>query len=425
MRRYRDHALKMDREDPLAHLRDNFYLPGNKIYLEGNSLGLLNKQAEARIMESIQEWKDLGIDGWLSARSPWYWLAEKVGAKMSKLVGAKPGEVIATGGTTQNIHTLFSAFYRPDDRRRKIVADILSFPSDLYAIQSIINLKGGDPEKDLVLVQSVNGKHLAESDFIDHLSDEVSIVWLSPVLYQSGQLLDVADIAREARGQGVLVGLDCSHSAGVVPHTLHENNIDFATWCGYKYLNGGPGSTGFLFVHEKHQDQEPGLQGWFGYKKRQQFAMHPSFDHEPGAAGWQTSTPNILSLAALDGSLDLLNEVGIEVIRKKSLFLTDFLMECVQNMLLPAHKDLKIVTPADSAQRGGHVSLQHPAADLMSIALNNRGVIVDHRPPDIIRMSPSALYSSFQDVYSALEILKVIMDDGNLEQYDSGVKWVP
>ena len=425
MSRYRDKALEMDREDPLAHLRDNFYLPDNKIYLEGNSLGLLNKQAEARIMESIQEWKDLGIDGWLSARSPWFWLAEKVGAKMSKLVGAKPGEVIATGGTTQNIHTLFSAFYRPDDRRRKIVADVLSFPSDLYAIQSIIKLKGGDPEKDLVLVQSKNGSHLSESDFIDKLRDDVAIVWLSPVLYQSGQLLNIIDLARAARDNGILVGLDCSHSAGVVPHSLHDNHIDFATWCGYKYLNGGPGSTGFLFVHGKHQDQEPGLQGWFGYKKRQQFSMHPHFVHEPGASGWQTSTPNILSLACLDGSLDLLDDVGIIAIRDKSLLLTDFLIECAENVILPDHQDLKIITPADSARRGGHISLQHPDARLISLAFNDRGVVVDHRPPDIVRMSPSALYTSFQDVYSALEILKVILDEGNFEKYDNGVKWVP
>ncbi len=425
MSRYRDQAIEKDREDPLAHLRDNFYLPDSKIYLEGNSLGLVSRQAEARIQESIQEWKDLGINGWLSARSPWFWLAEKVGAKMANLVGAKPGEVIATGGTTQNIHTLFSAFYKPAERRRKIVADILSFPSDLYAIQSIIKLKGGDPGRDLVLVQSENGNHLAESDFIDHLHEDVAIIWLSPVLYQSGQLLDIVSITRAAQDKGVLVGLDCSHSAGAVPHTLHDHHIDFATWCGYKYLNGGPGSTGFLFVHEKHKNQEPGLQGWFGFKKRQQFHMQSTFDHEPGAGGWQISTPNILSLACLDGSLDLLNQVGMVAIRKKSLLLTDFLMECVQDIILAAHPDVKIITPKDSDRRGGHVSLQHPAAQLISVALNDHGVVVDHRPPDIIRMSPSALYSSFQDVYNALDILRAILAEGNLERYDAGEKWVP
>ena len=225
-----DYALQMDVEDPLAGYKDRFYhLPG-KIYMDGNSLGLLSTDAEDALLNILDEWKTLGIGGWSGGEIPWITYAEWLGAMEAGIVGAEPDEVVVCGGTTANLHALVATFYQPEGKRKKILADELNFPSDLYALVAQIRLRGGDPDKDLILVESRDGHIIDEDDIIDAMSDEVAIVLLPSVYYRSGQLLDMGRLTLEARRRCIPIGFDCSHSVGVVPHYFKNWGVDFAFW---------------------------------------------------------------------------------------------------------------------------------------------------------------------------------------------------
>ncbi len=396
------HALALDAHDPLAGFRARFHLPPGTIYMLGNSLGLVSLDAEASILHALDDWKRLGVDGWSDADPPWFRLAETIGQSACALVGALPGEVVATGTTTVNVHSLLATFYRPGGRRTRILADELNFPSDLYAIQGHLRMRGLDPAEHLVLARSTDGRTLDEARIIDLMTDEIALVHLPSVLYRSGQLLDVERLAAAAAGHGIPLSLDCCHSAGTVPHRLHDWNVDCAMWCGYKYLNAGPGSTAFLFVHQKHWAQKPLLSGWFGFVKARQFEMLPEFDHERSAGGWQISSPGILGAAALEGALRITLEAGVDRIREKSIALTEYLIGLV-DALVPGAREgasVRIGSPRDPARRGGHVSLEcGPSARRVFDSLRAHGIAVDFRPPDVIRVAPAALYNTFHEVW--------------------------
>jgi len=247
-----DYALKLDAEDPLAAFKGRFYHIPGAIYMDGNSLGLMSKDAEETLMRVVNEWKLLGIGGWSKGKIPWIDYGERLGDMEASLVGAEPGEVVVTNSTTVNIHNLVTTFYKPENTRRKILADELNFPSDLYALHAQIQLKGGNPEKDLILVKSRDGNLIEEDDIIDAMTQQVALALLPSVYYKSGQLLDMERLAREAHKEGIIIGFDCSHSVGVVPHHLDRWEVDFAVWCNYKYMNAGPGSTASLYVNKKH-----------------------------------------------------------------------------------------------------------------------------------------------------------------------------
>ncbi|MDQ3811793.1 MAG: aminotransferase class V-fold PLP-dependent enzyme, partial [Chloroflexota bacterium] len=228
----------MDARDPLASFRDRFYVPSGTLYFDGNSLGLLSREAERAVLEALDAWRKLAIDGWTSGPRPWFYLGEELGAAQADLVGALPSEVVVTGAITTNLHALLATFFRPGDGRTRIVADELDFPSDLYALRSHLQLRGLDPADHLVLVRSRDGRTIDEADVLAALDrPDVALAWLPSVLYRSGQLLDVARLAAAARERGILLGLDCAHSMGSVPHHLHDWGVDFAVWCTYKYLN--------------------------------------------------------------------------------------------------------------------------------------------------------------------------------------------
>lgn len=405
----RSDARKRDREDPLKKYRREFYRPGRVIYMDGNSLGLCSRRAKRTLLKHWTAWKKQGIGGWLNADPPWFTLGENLGAKAAPLVGALSNEVIAAGSTTVNIHALLSGFYRPGRKKRKILVDALNFPTDLYAAAAQIRLHGGDPDRDLIRVESADGVILAEEEIIGHMNEEVAVALLPSVLYGSGQLLNIKRLTEAAHDNGILIGFDCSHSAGTVDHRLHEWGVDFAMWCSYKYMNGGPGSIAFMFVHEKHFDRTPSMTGWWGYVKNRQFDMLPRFEPERGAAGWQISTPGVLSAAPLEGSLQMLAEAGIRKVREKSLALTGYLMELF-DAWIGAPYDMRIVTPREPSRRGGHVALEHEQAWRITQALKARGVIPDFRPPSVIRLAPSALYISFEEVRTGMRRLKKIMD---------------
>ncbi|UCH84238.1 MAG: kynureninase, partial [Candidatus Latescibacterota bacterium] len=393
-------ARLLDADDPLASVRGYFDVPPGKIYMLGNSLGLMSTTAAEAVQRVLEEWRSLAIDGWLDGNPPWFYLAERTGEAAASLIGAAPDEVICTGTTTFNIHSLVSTFYRPELGRTRIIACALDFPTDIYALKSQIALHGLDWRDHLVLIDGDERGLANEDEIIDAMTDDVAIVHVASVLYRSGQLLDIERLASAARKRGIVIGFDCSHSAGVVPHRLDELDIDFAVWCGYKYLCGGPGAPGFIYLNKKHFDRDPGLAGWFGYVKERQFELNLEFEHARCAGGWQVSSPGILGAAALAGALEIIEEAGIERIREKSLLMTAYMIDLVEELLTDAPYGFGILTPRESHRRGGHVALtRHEDALNIKEALGARGVVVDFRPPNVIRIAPSPLNSTFSDIW--------------------------
>ncbi|RFB18062.1 kynureninase [Bacillus sp. HNG] len=410
-----EQARKLDREDPLAKFREEFYLQANTNYMDGNSLGLLSKRAEQSLLDSLEDWKEFGIDGWTQGRQPWFYMSEKASELLAPLVGASPEEVIITGSTTVNLHQLVSTFYQPKGKRAKIVADELNFPSDIYALQSQVRIHGFNPEEQLVRVKSRDGRYLAEEDIIDAMTDEVALVVLPSILYRSGQILDMERLTNEAHKRGILIGFDGCHSVGAIPHSFSEWDVDFAFWCNYKHLNGGPGAVAGLYVNRKHFGVRPGLAGWFGSNKEKQFDMEHTFTPAESAGAFQIGTPHVLSLAPLLGSLNMFAEAGIEHIRTKSLLLTNFLIELIDTELVGM--GFTIGTPREESVRGGHVGLEHNEAARICKALKENGIIPDFRAPNMIRLAPVPLYNSFEDVWNVVQMLKTIMEEKQYEKY--------
>jgi kynureninase len=406
-------ALARDAADPLARCRERFYLLPDRIYLDGNSLGLLSREAEAETLAALEQWKTLAIAGWLSADPPWFALGEELGALVAPLVGAEPAAVVITGTTTVNQHALTATFYRPRGARRKIVATALDFPSDVYALQSLIRLHGGDPARDLVLVPSRDGRAIAEEDIIVALGGDVALALLPAVLYRSGQLLDIPCLAAAARERDIPLGFDCAHSIGAVPHQFDAWGVDWAFWCSYKYLNAGPGATGGLYVNRRHWGTAPGLAGWWGYEKTRQFDMVHTWEGAAGAGAWQISTPPLLATAPLRGSLRLMHEAGIAALRAKSLAQTAYLARLLEVTGLTAPPyGFAIGTPMAPGRRGGHLAVEHADAPRIARALKARGIIPDFRAPNVIRFAPAPLYTTYHELWQTVRALKEIVDNG-------------
>ncbi|MBE0663550.1 MAG: kynureninase [Bacteroidales bacterium] len=404
-----DHARELDRNNTLSSFRQRFYLPEDKIYLDGNSLGLLSVDAEKSLLRVLDEWKTLGIDGWLHGKRPWFWFAEEIGAMAAQLVGARSDEVVLTGTTTINIHALVSSFYQPQGKRVKILVDELNFPSDIYALQGQLKLKGVDPAKNLVLVKANNQGLLDEDDIIEQMNDEIALVFLPSVLYRSGQLLDMKKLTKAAHSRSITIGFDCSHSVGAVPHFFDDWEVDFAIWCSYKYLNGGPGCAAFLYANQKHFGKDPLMAGWFGCNKEKQFDMLNTFIPADNAGRWQISSPGILGTSPIEGAMTIMLEAGITNIRRQSLMLTDYLVALFRERIMKHFDGFRIATPLKAEQRGGHIAIEHIEALRICKALKDWGIIPDYRPPNIIRLAPVALYNTFEEVYTAIEIFADIM----------------
>jgi kynureninase len=398
----RDAAIRCDAEDPLRAFRDRFHVRPGTIYLDGNSLGLPCRDAEDAIGEALDAWRNRGIDGWTQGDRPWFWIGERLGEMQAGLVGAYGDEVVVTGGTTTNLHALVSTFYRPDGLRTRIVTDATTFPSDRYALASQVALRGFDPRTDLVAVGN-DADRVDEDELIRALGPDVAFAWFNAVDYRTGRLLDLGRLARECTVRGIPVGLDLAHSAGALPHQLHDWGVDCATWCTYKYLNGGPGAVGSLFVHRRHHGAIPGLAGWWGNDKSNQFDMAPEFVPAPSAGAWQVGTPSVLGAAGLYGSLAVANDAGIDRVRAKSLALTGLLLDLVDARLAPL--GFASPTPREAKRRGGHVAVTHPEAAGVVRALKSRGVVPDFRPPNIVRLAPIAFYTRYVDVWDAVDIL--------------------
>ena len=401
-------ARKLDEEDERSFV-NKFYKIPDIIYMDGNSLGLMPKDGEYALMSAVGDYKKLGIDGWMGAKSPWFYYPESLGERMAELVGGLYDEVVVTGSTTVNIHNMLATFYKPSGKRVKLLMDELNFPSDIYAAQGHMRLHGLSNEH-LILVKSRDGSTLSEDDIIDAFTDEIKVALLPAVLYRSGQLLDIERLTKKAHEKGILIGFDCCHSVGSVPHKLHEWDVDFATWCCYKYLNGGPGAPAGLYVNRRHHGTAPGLPGWFSSSKEKQFDMALDLEPAKSAGAWQIGTPGIFSMAPLDGSLKVFEGFGMDNVRKKSLHMTAYMMYLID--LMPAGEyGFTIATPREPARRGGHVALAHKEEALrINACLKKRGVVPDFRYPDIIRFAPVALYTTYHEIWQTVRIIKEIMD---------------
>ncbi len=411
-----EYAKEMDRKDILRAYRDEFYLIPQTVYMDGNSLGILSKRAEQSLLTVLGMWRAQGIDGWTQGEQPWYYLSEKLGEMCAHLVGASKEEVIITGSTTSNLHQLLSTFYKPTEKKTKILVDELNFPSDLYAVRSHLALHGLTDEH-MKIIKGRNGHTLEKEDIIEAMSDDVAVIILPGVLYRSGQILAMEELTRAARERNILIGFDLCHSIGAIPHKLKEWDVDFAFWCTYKHLNGGPGSVAGLFVHERHLSKKPGLAGWFGSNKEKQFDLDIYMTPALTAGAFQIGTPHILSAAPLYGSLEMFQEAGMESIRQKSLLLTDYMMDLIDEEL--SQFSFSIVSPREATERGGHVFIVHEEAARICKALKERKVIPDFRAPNGIRLAPVALYNSFEDVWIAINCLKEIMLQHEYMKYEN------
>ncbi len=413
-------AIESDLKDPLKTFRDRFLIPdksnGEKvIYLAGNSLGLQPNTVRSYIEQELKDWETLGVEGHVHAKNPWMPYHELLTGKTARIVGALPEEVINMNTLTANLHFLFISFYRPDSSRFKILIESNAFPSDHYAVQSQIKFHAGfagkkqfDENEALIEMNPRSGEDKIRTEDIEELidreGDSIALIWFAGVNYYSGQAFDIKKITEAAHKKGCIAGFDLAHSAGNMLLKLHDWNVDFAVWCNYKYLNGGPGAIGGAFVHEKYlQDSSlPKFLGWWGHDKKTRFLMDHKYIPIPTAESWQVSNPPVFQLAALNASLDIFEEAGIENLRIKSEKLTAYL-----EFLLKENNDanIEIITPSEINERGCQLSLRVKAGgkDLYN-RLIKEGVICDWREPDVIRVAPVPLYNTFEDVRKFYEV---------------------
>lgn len=364
-----DFARQLDAEDPLRHFRERFHLPLGAdgkplIYLAGNSLGLMPKSARQIVEQELDDWAKLAVDAHLDGATPWYSYHETLRQPMARLVGAQPNEVICMNSLTVNLHLMMATFYRPTKSRNKILMEEPAFPSDTYAIKTQIVHHGFDPSDALVLARPRDGEFTVRQDDIEAAlkwhGEQIALVLIGGVNFFTGQLFDIEKITSAARKQGCAVGFDLAHATGNMPLALHEWNVDFAVWCSYKYLNGGPGAVAGAFVHDRHATNRelPRLAGWFGNDPATRFRLHlePEFIPVPSADGWQISNPPILSMAPLRASLAIFDEAGgMELLRAKSIKLTGYLQFLLSE--LDGRKLFNVITPNEPGARGCQLSI--------------------------------------------------------------------
>jgi kynureninase len=405
----KEFAVAQTARDALLAFRDRFHIPkmadgSDCIYLSGHSLGLQPKSTRNYLEQELQEWARLGVEAHFQARHPWMPYHETLTEPIGRLVGALPIEVVAMNSLTVNLHLMMVSFYRPTAQRNKIVIEANSFPSDQYAVKSQIQYHGYDPADSLIELKPRTGETWIRAEDLEELivrdGEKIALVMLGGVNYYNGQAFDFRRITNVGHARGCVVGFDLAHAAGNLPLKLHDWNIDFAVWCCYKYLNGGPGAIAGCFVHERHaRDAElPRFAGWWGHDKISRFRMPPDFQAIPGAEGWQLSNPSILSAAALRASLEIFDEATMQRLRAKSELLTGYLEFLLDQDIA---KKFSIITPRDSANRGAQLSLrvaEHGRA--VCDALANDGIICDWREPDILRVAPVPLYNTFSDVHT-------------------------
>ena len=410
---FAEEAARFDAADPLAPLRAEFLRPvaadGRPIlHFAGHSLGLQPRLAREAVLEVLDDWATLGVEGHFAARRPWLSYHELLTEATARLVGAQPEEVVVMNTLSVNVHLMMVSFYRPTPKRFRILIEGGAFPSDRYAIASQAKFHGFDPE---VAIQELTPRPgetaLRDEDILATIAqygEHIALILLGNCNYLTGQRFDLAAITRAGHAEGCHVGFDLAHGAGNLLLNLHDDGPDFAVWCNYKYLNAGPGGLGGVFVHQRHLGRSdiPRFAGWWGHDKASRFQMGPHFQPMPTAEAWQLSNPPILALAALRASMALFDAAGMPALTQKAAWLTDFLYR--QLLTLPADA-VTLMTPTEPHRRGTMLTIRVPGqADQLVAFLQRNGAEVDLRRPDIVRIAPVPLYTSAGDV-AALGVL--------------------
>jgi len=422
-----DFADFMDNEDPLRRLRDKFQFPtlgsipcettGDQdspcIYLCGNSLGLKPKLADVYMKEQLDNWGEQGVFMHFNGRIPAA-LADQPGKEITaSIVGAKSAAAVTImNGLTVNLHLLMMAFYQPSGKRNKILIEDHAFPSDRYAVRSMLRMKGVG-EEGMLLVKPRKGEDTIRTedilDMIEANKDDIALVMLSGLQYYTGQKFEMDKITRAGKQAGCMVGWDLAHAVGNVELKLSEWGADFAVWCSYKYLNSGAGGIGGAFVHESHhRDMPPHLEGWWSNSQETRFEMRDKVDPAIGAESFRLCNPPPW-LAALNlASLEIFQEAGMEAILTKQFLITGYLEHLLTTRL---GKHLKVITPKDTNQRGSQLSLVFNC-DLNAVhkRIENKGIICDVRYPNAMRIAPAPLYVSYKDVLQFVDILQEALE---------------
>lgn len=395
MRFSRADAQTLDHRDPLAPKRAEFLVPEGLVYLDGNSLGVLPKSVPQHLDQVVREqWGQDLIQSW--NKHTWIDLPTRVGAKIAKLIGAQPGEVVAADSTSVNLFKVLLAALRLRPERKVIVSDIDNFPTDLYIAQGVNQLLGGEYQLRLVKAAELESA----------IDQETAVVMLTEVDYRTGALYDMKRVTSLTHQHGAISLWDLAHSAGALPVNLNACGVDFAVGCGYKYLNGGPGAPAYLFVAGKHQGEAvPFLSGWMGH--RAPFAFDPYYQPSGDIRRLTVGTPQVLSMSALDQALEAFRDVDMSLVREKSLKLTDLFIELMEP--LSAQYGFTLVSPREGARRGSQVCYAHKEGYAIMQALIDSGVIGDFRAPNIVRFGFTPLYLRFVDVWEAVERLNSVM----------------
>ncbi|MEM9936519.1 MAG: kynureninase [Bacteroidota bacterium] len=411
----RSFASSQDKADTLHFLKERFYLPaapkgGISTYMCSNSLGCQARTASTYVEQVMEQWKEIAVKGHFQGEHPWTTYHEELDILMSKVVGGKAEEVTIMNTLTVNLHLMMVSFYRPTPSRYKILVEGNAFPSDLYACESQIRFHGFEPEESLLKIFPREGEELLREEDIFQLitekGEEIALVMLGGLNYYTGQVLDMEAITIAGHEKGCLVGFDLAHAAGNVPLSLHEWGVDFASWCTYKYMCSGPGGPSAVFIHERWLGEKniPRFEGWWGHDKKERFLMEPHFKAIPTAEAWQLSNAPILPLATLRASLEIFDEMGMEALRHKSIALTDYLAYLLQPLV--GDGSIRILTPMDAERRGAQLSLFFSSRGKEQFQkLMEAGVICDWREPNVIRLAPSPLYNTFEDIWIAANAL--------------------
>lgn len=410
---------QLDQTDPLRRFRDEFHLPMKDgkpaIYFCGNSLGLQPKRTADYLQRELDLWRTHGVEGHFTGDMPWVSYHEWAKKPLGHLVGANENEVQAVGSLTSNLHFLLASFYQPLGKRVKVIIEAGAFPSDFYAVHSHMGMKGVNPDTHLIQLKPKKGGDYLPNEEIIHtineLGDELALVLMPGVQYYSGQFFDIKKIAEAAHKVGAYAGFDLAHAIGNLPMHLHDDGVDFAVWCSYKYLNSGPGGIGGMYIHERHASDRnfPRLSGWWGHDAKQRFKMENKLNPIPNIDGWQLSNANVLSTAAHLASLWLFEEAGIENLRAKSVKMVDWLATELKRFA----DVIQIITPMNPTERGCQLSLfvLHSNGKQLFDKMSARGLIADWREPNVIRIAPTPMYNTFEELGQFIELLDQVVHE--------------
>ncbi|WP_299314491.1 kynureninase [uncultured Aquimarina sp.] len=413
----REFAKKLDQQDPLKSYRDQFLFPKvndkQVIYFTGNSLGLQPKNTKKYVDDVMKDWAELAVEGHFYADKSWWDYHERMAKPLSKIVGAKPSEITVMNTLTVNLHLLMVSFYRPTKKRYKIICEEKAFPSDQYMLQSQVRFHGYDPNDAIVEIKKRKGEHNFRIEDIlstvQSVGEECALILIGGVNYYTGQVFDMKTITQAGHKIGAFVGWDLAHGAGNIELKLHDWDVDFASWCSYKYMNSGPGNASGCFIHERFHDRKdiPRFEGWWGTKKESRFLMKPEFEPMPNADAWQLSNAPILSLAPYLASLELFDAVGMDLLIEKRNLIVAYLEFVLKSIDAEVDSSFEIITPSNQEERGTQLSVfLHGEGRKLFDYLMENGVITDWREPNVIRLAPAPFYCSYEDMYEFGQVLK-------------------